>query len=218
MAGRKLSRVSAEEMAGVHASLFGLFDQFKDGVMGITAAGCQRFAADAALLDSKLTASEVGLIFSGVKLQKKEELGYGQFVEAVRKMAAKKGVTYQELIQAAEGTTPKIFQALPVTERWKIFVSWRMEESKPQVEELQKALEELGAEVLVVKESPGSSLLNAVSQALEEADMYVIMGTETYGKETSGIIDTHQEMQRIKVREMVIQQRRIFGLIHCIFI
>jgi hypothetical protein len=33
---------------------------------------------------------------------------------------------------------------------------------------------------------------------MDAADLFIVMGTETYGKETSGVIDTYQEMVYIK--------------------
>eukprot|EP00935_MAST-01C_sp_MAST-1C-sp1_P001630 g1630.t1 len=87
-------------MAALHGSLEGMFHKYKDGA-GITVTGCQKFAVETGLLDDKLTVSEVQMIFAGVKLGK--ELNYDRFQEAVRKMAQKKEITYQELIQMASG-------------------------------------------------------------------------------------------------------------------
>jgi hypothetical protein len=80
---------------------------------------------------------------------------------------------------------------------WKVFVSWRMAESKAEVTELTKALEARGVEVVVIRELAGGNLLKAVSQGMTKADMFVIMGTHTYGTTTSGLIDTNKEMQHI---------------------
>lgn len=79
-----------------------------------------------------------------------------------------------------------------------VFVSWRMGECKDEVkEQLQPVLEARGVTVIVVGELAGGDLLQAVTDGMEKADVYVVMGTETYGKRTSGSIDTYQEMQYI---------------------
>ena len=95
MATRKLSRVSAGEMALLHSSLEAMFHKFKDG-SGIPQAGCVKFAKNTGLLDAKLSEADITMIFAGVKLGKKEELNFDRFQEAVRKMAQKKEVTYQQ--------------------------------------------------------------------------------------------------------------------------
>jgi hypothetical protein len=79
----------------------------------------------------------------------------------------------------------------------KVFISWRIAESKAEVTILSKALEALGIEVIVIGELPGGNLLRAVSEGMTKADMFVIMGTKTYGTTTSGLIDTNTEMQQI---------------------
>jgi tetratricopeptide (TPR) repeat protein len=78
-----------------------------------------------------------------------------------------------------------------------VFVSWRMAECKKEVEALQKSLQPHGVKVVVVGELPGGDLLQSVIEGMEAADLFIIMGTETYGRQTSGIIDTYKEMQYI---------------------
>jgi hypothetical protein len=78
-----------------------------------------------------------------------------------------------------------------------VFVSWRMSECKAEVKALQTALEAKDVKVIVIGELPGGDLLQAVTQGMEEADQFIIMGTETYGRQTSGMIDTYKEMQYI---------------------
>jgi hypothetical protein len=77
-------------------------------------------------------------------------------------------------------------------------VSWRMCECKAEVTALESALEVQGVNTIVIRESAGGDLLKAVTHSMDIADLCVIMGTETYGKPTSGLIDTYQEMLRIK--------------------
>jgi hypothetical protein len=79
-----------------------------------------------------------------------------------------------------------------------VFISWRMDECKAQVRVLQPALEALGINVIVVSELPRGDLLQAVKSGMNEADLFIIMGTKTYGQKTSGKIDTWVEMHDIK--------------------
>jgi hypothetical protein len=80
---------------------------------------------------------------------------------------------------------------------WKVFISWRMSESLAEVNILKKALEARGVEVILLQMLAGGDLLRAVSQGMADADMFVIMGTKTYGKRTAGLIGTNNEMQHI---------------------
>jgi hypothetical protein len=82
--------------------------------------------------------------------------------------------------------------------RMTVMVSWRMSECKAEVAALEATLEAQGVNTIVVCESAGGDLLKAVTHSMDSADLCVIMGTETYGKPTSGLIDTYQEMLRIK--------------------
>jgi hypothetical protein len=72
-----------------------------------------------------------------------------------------------------------------------------MAECKVEVELLGAALRDAGAKVIVIGELPGGGLLEAVTKGVKAADLFIVMGTETYGMETSGMIDTYQEMQSI---------------------
>jgi hypothetical protein len=83
-------------------------------------------------------------------------------------------------------------------QKYAIFISWRMGECRAEVKELQKFLKAHGLEVIVVGELPGGDLLKAVTEGMTKANLFIIMGTATYGKQTSGMIDTCQEMQHIK--------------------
>ena len=51
--------------------------------------------------------------------------------------------------------------------------------------------------MVVSHELPGNDLIKAVVDGMGRADLFVVMGTQTYGKKTSGIIDTSKEMQEI---------------------
>jgi serine/threonine-protein kinase len=79
-----------------------------------------------------------------------------------------------------------------------VFISWRMNECKKEVKQLQPALEALGIRTIVVKVAPGGDLLRAVKTGMHDAQMFIIMGTKGYGTKTSGKIDTWVEMHDIK--------------------
>jgi hypothetical protein len=72
-----------------------------------------------------------------------------------------------------------------------------MAECKVEVKLLGAALREAGLKVIVIGELPGGDLLEAVTKGMKAADLFIIMGTETYGMKTSGMIDTYKEMQSI---------------------
>jgi hypothetical protein len=71
-------------------------------------------------------------------------------------------------------------------------------ECKDEVKALRAALEAQGLKIIVVTELPGGDLLDAVAAGMKEAELFVVMGTKTYGKKTGGVIDTSSEMRRIK--------------------
>jgi hypothetical protein len=102
----QLTTVSRDEMAKLHGILEALFSRFKES-NGITSSGCVRFCKTCKLLDKKLTITEVSMIFAAVKLGKRKDatLNFDRFQEAVRKMAQKKGCTYQELCVQASHVT-----------------------------------------------------------------------------------------------------------------
>ena len=64
-----------------------------------------QFCAECNLIDGKLKATDCSMIFSKVKIGKRNELNFERFQEACRMMCAKKGVTYQNLVQIATGQT-----------------------------------------------------------------------------------------------------------------
>jgi hypothetical protein len=89
------------------------------------------------------------------------------------------------------------------------FVSCRMSECMAEVRSLQTALEAKGVQVIVrrrltagsdtkITSSSGGDLLQAVTQGMEAADLFIVMGTETYGRQSDGVINTYQEMMYIK--------------------
>ena len=94
-------------------------------------------------------------------------------------------------------SAPEMFGALQKLKRT-VFISWRMAECKEEVKQLQPALEAHGVKVIVVGELPSGDLKRAVEAGMAEAHLFIIMGTATYGKKTSGKIDTWAEMQEIK--------------------
>ena len=69
---RKLSRVSADEMAELNKKLDEIFADFKEEDGGITKESLGTFAKEGGLLDKNLKAADVDLIFEGTKLGKKK--------------------------------------------------------------------------------------------------------------------------------------------------
>jgi hypothetical protein len=131
---RKLSRVSADEMAELNKKLDEIFADFCEEGGGVTKASLQQLAKEGGLLDKNLKDGDVGLIFESTKLGKKkvrkyleahqnqalssvtllkdslrlatQELNADRFFEAFRKMAVTKEVTFQELVQMCIGEEP----------------------------------------------------------------------------------------------------------------
>jgi hypothetical protein len=105
---RKLSQISPQEMQALHqacSDMFVSFCAFGAGQTGSTDMDGRKFAKfakDCALLDrKKLTTTDIDLIFTRVKLKGKRTINFNGFQEAVRQIAIKKGMTYQELIIVA---------------------------------------------------------------------------------------------------------------------
>jgi hypothetical protein len=72
---RKLSRVSAEEMADLNKKLDEIFADFAEEGGGITKQSLMTFASEGGLCDKKLKEADVGMIFESVKLGKKTVIG-----------------------------------------------------------------------------------------------------------------------------------------------
>merc|ERR1712091_761728 len=66
------------------------------------------WAESSNLTDARCTTTDMGLIFSGVKLGKKTTINYDRFMEACRKRAMKKEITFQALIQTAGGDEVRV--------------------------------------------------------------------------------------------------------------
>ena len=97
-----------------------------------------------------------------------------------------------------------------------VFVSWQMGECNGEVKALKRALQARSVRAIVIRELPVSASANTLwirlssltyllmlqgdllDAVINEADLFVIMGTKSYGKKTSGVIDTYQEMTEIK--------------------
>jgi hypothetical protein len=110
MAERKLSAVSQQEMRSAVDALRRMFDQFcafgagqRQEAAGLDNARLAKFAKDSGLLDRRLTRTDVDLIFTRVKLRGQRKLDFRGFKEAVRQMAMKKELTFQELVARAAG-------------------------------------------------------------------------------------------------------------------
>jgi hypothetical protein len=124
---------------------------------------------------------------SGLLCKASRGLGYCVLgFELLEEVGPKSSMQASQLAQAGRPAT-----------KGSVFVSWRMSECKAEVKVLRTALEAKGVKVIVIGELPGGDLLQAVTQGMEAADLFIVMGTETYGRQTSGIIDTYKEMQYI---------------------
>jgi len=56
-----------------------------------------KLAKDCALLDKKLTATDMDLIFAKVKAKAERKINFVQFQKGVEEMATKKGITFEKL-------------------------------------------------------------------------------------------------------------------------
>lgn len=68
-------------MAELNANLADLFAEHKDGSSGITQTGLLTFAADCNILGKGLKGKDISLVFSSVKVGKKDELNFDRFQE-----------------------------------------------------------------------------------------------------------------------------------------
>jgi hypothetical protein len=107
---RKLSTVSTAEMKELDEILRSIFDT--RGHRGkyatkISMHELLNFARDTGLLDRRVTAPGIGLIFQKVVLRGQKDLDFRGFQEAVRMIAVTKEVTYQQIIQTAGRPVPK---------------------------------------------------------------------------------------------------------------
>jgi len=91
-----------------------------------------------------------------------------------------------------------------------IFISYRMSESKPEAKEMEAALQQRTRKTIRVNELPGADLAAVVAEAIDECDLAVVLGSETYGEKTSGMIDTYKELQFI-----MSEQKPIFLIKAC---
>ena len=91
-------------------------------------------------------------------------------------------------MSSAEG--PTTTEAAPV----EVFISFRFAEAEAQAKELQQALQGQGLKTFVSNEAPGASLQEAISSALGQSRVQVMMATRTYGKKTNETFSTLQEM------------------------
>jgi serine/threonine protein phosphatase PrpC/CRP-like cAMP-binding protein len=102
---RKLSRISADEMAGLNLALMGIFGTWApDGE--IDDANLQALSKACGWMEPSCNPGDISMIFASTKLGKKKTLKFERFQEACRKIATKKGITYQELVQIANDANP----------------------------------------------------------------------------------------------------------------
>jgi tetratricopeptide (TPR) repeat protein len=100
-AGRRISRVSAVEVQDSQFSLENLYKKYCQGEDGINEQQFVFLISGSDLIDKSCSETDCGLIFASVRVGKKTTLNFDRFTEAIRKIAVKKEMTYQELVQQA---------------------------------------------------------------------------------------------------------------------
>ena len=88
-----------------------------------------------------------------------------------------------------------------------IFLSLRFSEALPEAESLKVALVARGLTVFLAAVQSGDSIVKEVSTNLVHCKLVVILGTRTYGKETTSSCSTFEELQ------YVMSKRKPFFLI-----
>ena len=104
MSARKLSQVSTAELEEAEGKLREIYEHFctRSGKSYVTRGQLQQFATESNLCDDKkLTTDEVGLVFDRVVVGKKPGLKFPRFMEATRRIAIEKQITYQSLVLMA---------------------------------------------------------------------------------------------------------------------
>ena len=96
-AARKISNVTQQERDAAEINMTSIFGKFADGTT-MDEAGFKAFAAAGGIVADDLSAADVGMIFTSVKVGKKPALNFDRFKEAVRKLAMKKELTYHEMV------------------------------------------------------------------------------------------------------------------------
>ena len=76
---RKLSRVSAEDMEELNNKLTNFFKKYCQGEDGMSSEQLQTFAEECGLCDKRMSRSDVGMIWQGVKLGKKNTINFDRF-------------------------------------------------------------------------------------------------------------------------------------------
>jgi tetratricopeptide (TPR) repeat protein len=100
-AGRRISRVSKVEVEDSQFNLENLFKKYCQGEDGMNETQFVEFATLTGLTGKKCSSVDCAMIFQAVKLGKKTTLNFDRFTEAVRKIAVKSELTYQEVVQCA---------------------------------------------------------------------------------------------------------------------
>ena len=78
-----------------------------------------------------------------------------------------------------------------------VFISLRFGEAFKQGETIKKELEKVGITCFLCAVHEGYSITKAVFTNLVKAELVVILGTATYGKETDSSCSTHQELMYV---------------------
>ena len=86
-------------------------------------------------------------------------------------------------------------QAMIIGEKTEVFISFRFDEAEREAYELHAQLRMLGVNAFVSIDLPGGvDLQEAIAEAMFDAKVHVMLGTETYGIKTNELYSTRQEM------------------------
>eukprot|EP00043_Microstomoeca_roanoka_P024983 m.7224 g.7224 ORF g.7224 m.7224 type:complete len:884 (+) comp5125_c0_seq2:974-3625(+) len=91
--------------------------------------------------------------------------------------------------------------------RFRIFISMKFQEARDEALALKSALQQRGISTFVCDDIPTAEMARSVISAIDTAELVVILGTETYGAETSSTFSTHDELA------FIINQRKPFYLV-----
>jgi hypothetical protein len=81
--------------------------------------------------------------------------------------------------------------------RCTVFISFRLGETLREAQKLRDALEDVGVSTYLCETLPGDNLLTEISHAMDDCELAVIMGSETFGEKTGSTCSTLQELQFI---------------------
>jgi hypothetical protein len=118
-------------------------------------------------------------------------------------MSRQQGVTVNACVTPACHLFPFLTDTMPC----RIFISLRFAEAGDAGRSLKEALEACGVPTFLCDIPPGGDLKVAIVSALDECDLAIVMGTKTYGQQTTSNFSTFQEM------EFIVDEQKPFFLV-----